>query len=210
MNSNHFKASSHRLVNLLALTLLLPLGAAASTKTCDPGTPTRDSHTWDFPSETTNLIEQMRSHAARVSRNAETLQSFGRSRQVSWQTHAAELTQVREGVNAMGTLLCRLQAIRHVALPWQQRTIDQILPRLAPLASRTEAAIEVLDDNRNSLFATDYAEHVNDIYGYASSISESVGALLEYAKLQDRLEQSKEELEGKLQQLNVVPPDKEG
>ena len=107
-------------------TPLLPALLAALAETRQPGTPTSEFETWDFPEEASSLIEQIRSHAAQASRNADRLRSFARSNQISWQSHAAELTQVRDHVNAMGKLHYRLQVIRHVALPWQQRAIDHI------------------------------------------------------------------------------------
>ena len=87
---------------LLAGTLLLPALLAASPEGCQPGTPTSKSDTWDFPEEASGLIEQIQSHAGQVSRNADRLQSFTRANGISWESHAVELTQVRDHVNAIG------------------------------------------------------------------------------------------------------------
>jgi hypothetical protein len=192
MNWNQLRNTTY----LLAGTLLLPVLLAASPEACQPGTPTSESDTWDFPEEASSLIEQIRSHAAQVNRNADTLQSLARSNQVSWHSHAAELTQVRDHVNSMGKLHCRLQVNRHVALPWQQRAIDHMTPKLVNLANRTETAIQVLNENQSTLFATNYTKQMAEMYELADEINDSLGAFLESAEMQQKLEQLEQNLPG--------------
>lgn len=230
MNTNNFKSSIHRWVNaaivtlepfrlaelaarlgrrwvnVVAVAVLLPAAATAAKKPCDPGAPTPASYTWDFPQETWRLFEQLKWHASQVSQQAEPLLSDAGAYRLSWQTHGDGLEQIRENVNAMGKLLCRLQVVRHRALPWQQKAIDRVLPGLVTLARHTEAAIETLNENRNRLFATDYAERVDTIYARAEWIGDSLDSFLEHARLEEKLQQTKDELEAKLQQLDVTPP----
>ena len=181
---------------LLAGTLLLPALLAASPEGCQPGTPTSKSDTWDFPEEASGLIEQIQSHAGQVSRNADRLQSFTRANGISWESHAVELTQVRDHVNAIGKLHCQLQVNRHVALPWQQRAIDYMTPKLVNLANLTEAAIQVLAENRSTLLATNYTRQTAEMYELADEINDSLGAFLESAEMRQKLERSEQNLPG--------------
>jgi hypothetical protein len=185
MNWNLLRNSTY----VLIAGLFLPVLLAASPERCEPGTATSESYTWDFPKEAFSLIEQVQSHAAQVSRNADRLQSLARSNQVSWQSHAGELTEAKQHINEIGELHCRLRLIRHVALPWQQQAIDHMTPKLVNLANSTEAAIQVLNDKQNTLFATNYRDHVAEMYEQADAINDSMGAFLEYADAHQRLEQ---------------------
>lgn len=68
----------------------------------------------------------------------------------------ANRVSVRTCVNAIGKRITRLQEIKHVAAPWQQQTIDSILPIAVDLAGRIQAAIERLNENQNYLWADVY------------------------------------------------------
>jgi hypothetical protein len=192
MNWNKLRNTTY----LLAGTLLLPALLAGSPETCQPDTSTSESDSWDYPEEASSVIEQIRSHAAEVNRNADTLQSFARSNQVSWHSHAVELAQVRDHVNAMGKLHCQLQVNRNVALPWQQKAIDHVTPKLVNLANLTETAIQVLAESPSTLFATNYTEQVAEMYELTDEINDSLGAFLESAEMRQKLEQLEQNLTG--------------
>ena len=142
---------------------------------------------WNFPSEASQLLKEIRSAAHQLTSNAENLKSFGPGG-VSWQRHADELMQIREQVNAVGERIQRLQAIRHVIAPWQREAVDSLTPMAVTLASRTEAAIGHLNDNRTYLWSETYQDHLKTLASRAGQMKTSVGLHLELAETQDKVE----------------------
>ena len=158
-------------------------GAAASVPACACASEAGD---WNFHSEASQLLKEIRSSAYRLTDNAQNLKAFPGG--VSWETHANELMLAREQVNAVGERILRLQAIRHALLPWQQRAVDSVTPMANALASRTEAAIGHLNDNRNHLWSETYQDHLKTLAFQAGRMNQSVGVHLEMAETQDKLE----------------------
>jgi len=146
------------------------------------------SQDWNFPGEASQLLKEIQSTAARLTDHAQTLKSHQLSG-VSRASHASELTSAKEHINAIGERLERLQAIRHAALPWQQRAIDSIVPVAANVATNTGAAIHQLNQNPNHLWAPVYREHLKTIADRASEIKKSVDLHLELASTQERLDE---------------------
>lgn len=56
------------------------------------------------------------------------------------------------------------------------------------VASRTEAAIRHLNDNRNHLWSETYQDHLKTLAWRAGRMKQSVGVHLEMAETQDKLE----------------------
>jgi hypothetical protein len=174
------------LVSLSAALLLVPGWLGAATKTCTAGAPTAESYTWDFAGEASELLERLQLHAAAISRETEGLELQGRFNGLSSQTHGEKLMQVRQDVNSMGKLLCRLHTIQREILPWQLKALERIEPGIRTLAANTEAAIEALNNNQNTLFASAYPNLVGQIREGSERLSDSVGTFREYAKVKEQ------------------------
>src|ERR1700745_857139 len=102
-----------------AMVLLPAASATAAMHECVTGRPTAASYTWNFRQEANNIFEDIQSDVSQVRYHAEQLQSFEFHPDLSWQSHADQLSQVKSGVNDMGDRLCRLETIRRVVAPWQ-------------------------------------------------------------------------------------------
>jgi hypothetical protein len=194
----------------VAALLLIPIAAMASNRKCEASAPTAESYTWEFPAEATILLGEIQAEAALVRQSADRLQSYARYYQVSPQSHAEQLDNVRRSVNIIGENLCRLQTIRHVTAPWQQRAIDHLYPSAAALARHVTAAISNLREKPHGLYVTDYENHIDSVYNYADSINASAEAFIEHAQLQDRLKEAREKLEVTIQSPNSAQESKEG
>jgi hypothetical protein len=142
---------------------------------------------WNFPSEASVLLKEIRSSAHRLSVNAAKMNSF-RHGGVSWHGHADELMLIREQINAVGERLQRLQAIRHAIAPWQQEAVDSVTPFAVTVASSTEAAIRHLNDNRKHLWSDSYQNHLKTVASQAEQMKKSVALHLELADTQDKVE----------------------
>lgn len=143
--------------------------------------------------EASQLLEEIQSIAHELNRDAARLESY-RGGGLSWQSHAYQLTLAKQHINSIGSRLEKLQAIRSAAAPWQQRAIDSIVPVAVQLASRTEDAINHLNENRGYLFAPVYTGHLSAIAGNADRMKQSVNVFLELARAQDRLDSLREKV----------------
>ncbi len=184
---------SKRMVYLPIRTLVLAslLSAPAASARTEPVT---GSANLQPGVEVSKLLKQIQSVALRLNRDADTLASFTRGQQVSWQSHAEQLARVKEHVNDMGAKLQRLQTLKRDALAWQERAIDTIQVSAVELARRTQAAIEQLNENRGYPGGS-YGEHVAAILERSDQIAESVNNFLEYSETQEKLNRLREKLE---------------
>ena len=153
---------------------------------------------WNFPSEATQLLKEIRSASIRLTNNATNLTSFAKVG-VSWQTHAAELTSAREQVNTIGERIGRLQEIRHMTEPEQQAAIDRITPVGVSLAAHTQAAIQHLRDNQRFLWAGEYTSHLNALADDGDRVSKFVGLHLDLENTQNKLDT----LRGQIDSLSI-------
>ena len=73
------------------------------------------------------------------------METYTRSN-VTWPSHSAQISQIKDHINKAGEILAQLQSARAEAQPWHQDTIDRITPVLKQLASDTEAIINHLNE----------------------------------------------------------------
>jgi signal transduction histidine kinase len=130
--------------------------------------------------EASDLLKQIQTQAVQLSNDSATLASFSRS-SLSRQSHAAYLNMVKQHINQTGRDLGRLEEIKSYAAPWQQQAINQLVPLAQQVASNTEAAINYLNENPNSLFAPTYAQTLEAIAGSASEMKDRVNDFLDIA-----------------------------
>jgi hypothetical protein len=183
-----------RVVGTTIGVLLLAGSLMASAPAGSPDRIAVDASTWDFQREASNLLGDVRMLSGELRKDADRLESFKRSN-VSSLAHGDQLARVKEHINAMGDRLERLQEIRHVTAPWQQQAIDRMLPAAVEVASRTQAAIEHLNENGNYLFAPTYRDHLSTIAEQARTLDASARNFVEYGDTQERLDQLQQELE---------------
>lgn len=161
-----------------------PRGSASSVATCQ-------AEDWNFQAEASRLLKEVQSTASLLARDAEALHWYARS--ISWSSHVNQVNTVKNHINTMGKHLERLQAIRHVATPWQQQAIQSVMPSALILAEHTEAAIERLNDRGKPLWDEEYMNHLRGISGRSGQVKQAIDLHLEMANTQDRLERLREQ-----------------
>lgn len=139
--------------------------------------------------QVSNLLQQARTSAVQLKDDSVHMESYARSK-VTWNTHAQQISQIKEHINKSGEILAKLHDARDNAEPWQQNAIDEITPRLKDLASNTEAIIDELNGKKqtwhpeytsylksNAETATDLANLIRDHieYGEAKARTERIG-----------------------------------
>lgn len=182
-----------RKFNYTAIAALLLASSAFAAPARQSRSVAAEGPGWNFQKEASDTLRDVQVLTAKLSLDAERLESFSRS-QLSWQSHAHQLSLVREHVNQIGERLERLQEIRHLTSPWQQQAIDGIVPVAVELATGTEAAIGHLNKDKGHLFAPAYADHLSTISDRADEVKESVNTFLEFAETQQKLDQLQEKI----------------
>jgi hypothetical protein len=148
---------------------------AAVAPVCMAGQPTAASYTWDFKGEAKTIFEDIQYDAQRASDDADMLQSFTRSPDLSWQTSADELNQLSDAIDDIGAKLCRLEAIRRGVAPQQQRTIDLISAEGRLMAYHAQSAYNFVTTHSEELWHTTYRDDVTNLYNEAKALTRSVG-----------------------------------
>ena len=171
-------------------TLVLAGSLSASNSGALPALtlPKGETNCWDFKAEASDLLREIQARSGELKADAGTLKTFTWGSQLSWQTHASQLRLIRDHINMMGDRLERLQAISHVAAPWQQQAISRIVPIGVDLASHTEAAFKHLNENRGYLFSPAYTGHLAAISDRADDMKDWVDTFLDLPRIQQELD----------------------
>jgi hypothetical protein len=140
--------------------------------------------------DVSSLFEEARTTAAQLRRDAMTMETYTRSN-VSWRSHSAQISQIKDHINRAGEILSQLQSARAEAQPWHQDTIDRITPVLKQLASDTEAIINHLNENPNRLRDPGYMQYLKSNAQSASELSGAVGNVVDYDNTRTRMEELK-------------------
>ena len=166
----------------LAMGLFAVPAGAATVHECPAGQPTAASYTWNFHQEANNIFGEIQSDARQALDHAANLQSF-EVEDVNWQTQAEQLSQVKAEINDMGRKLCRLETIRQVTAPWQQKTIDRIAATIRLMAGNTRDAIVFGNSHQDQLWVPTFGAYVNNLYQEAGTLRRSTGNAVEYARV---------------------------
>jgi hypothetical protein len=139
------------------------------------GQPTAASYTWDFKGEARTIFEGIQADARQAAENADTLASFERGPEVSWQSNEVYLAQLSAAIDDIGTRLCRLEAIRRVVTPGQQREIDLISAEGRLMAMHAQEAFNFGKSHFENLRLDPYRNDVTNLYNEANALTHSLG-----------------------------------
>jgi hypothetical protein len=143
---------------------------------------------WYYVDRSSALLRDLQEVAAKLNRDAETLNSFQRPSQMSWESHAHYLNLVRGLINEAGTMLRELQGMRHASAPWQQDAIDRVTPVAVDVAKHTETAIKHLNENRRSILFTEYQNRVQMLTDSSVEMKTRIDNILDYADTRQELQ----------------------
>ena len=163
----------------------IPAGAATAlvAHACVLGKPTAASYTWDFKGETNAIFKDIQADARNALDHADELQSIDRSPEETWQSQSFELNDLKGEINDIENRLCRLETIRRVVAPWQQREIDRIAVTGRLMANNAQDAILFVDAHQNGLWVGAYRHYLDNLYNEAKSLTRSVGNAVEFSSV---------------------------
>jgi hypothetical protein len=158
---------------------------AAPVHECVTGQPTAQSYTWNFQREADGIFEDIHNDAGQVADRAATLQRDVTETNLIWESHGDTLMGLKASVNDMADKLCRLQAIRRVLSPWQQKTVDRINTEVRLMVDNAQDAITFSDANPSDLWSPTYSAYVNNLYHEANTLDHSTADAVRYARVQN-------------------------
>lgn len=147
-----------------------------------------------FDSEqVSKLLSEAKTTAFQLKEDAGIMESFTRMN-VSWQSHAAAINQIKDHINALGQQAMKLKAARDTASPWQKAAIDRINPFLDELGGYTTAVIEHINgDKRHTL--EEYKDYLEANADYASDLAAMIGDFVDYGNSRQRVDRLGTKLE---------------
>jgi len=169
-------------------TVLVLLGALATPtmfSTTATGTPNYTAAI--YAAQASELLQEVRSLAAKVSHNTDRLAVSMGSNQLHWMSHTSYLNQAKDGINEIGERLETLKELRHSVHPWQQQAIDRIHASSLSAARHTDSALRYLNDNQSWLLAPSYKDDVSAIQAHTEDVRNTANDFLNYAETKERL-----------------------
>ncbi len=162
---------------------VVPAAAATheSAHECVAGKPTAASYTRDFKGEANAIFRDVQVDAQQALSHADRLRSFTEDPNLGWETHASQLEGLKDDINDIGAKLCRLETIRRVLAPWQQREIDQMATTVRLMADNAQDAIQFVSAKQDELWLGTYQKYLNNIDDEAESLTRSVTNAVEFA-----------------------------
>jgi hypothetical protein len=140
------------------------------------------------------LLSEAKTMAFQLKEDAVAMEGFTRMN-VSWESHAVAINQIRDHVNALEKQETKLKEARSAAAPWQRTAIDRIVPYLDELEGYTSAVIERINEQPKRLFTDDYKDFLQANADYATDLSAMIGDFVDYGKTRDRMEHLGNKLE---------------
>ena len=140
------------------------------------------------------LLSEAKTLAFQVKEDAASMEAFTRM-DLSWESHAIAITQIREHVNALGRQADKLREARPEASPWQRKAIDGIQPFIDELGGYTAAVIEHLNAQPRRLFTPEYKDFLEANADYSGDLAKMIADYVDYGKTKDRLQDLSEKLE---------------
>jgi hypothetical protein len=183
-----------RMIVILLAVALLGTGSVFASSPAPLGASETDDLAY-LSGRASMLLGEIQKESAELSRHADTLGTFARSPQYSWQSHAHYLDRVKGHINAVGERTAELQQIRYAVLPWQERAITEVTSHAAQVAASTQAAIVYLNENKGRHFVPEYRSHLTAIADSSENMKQTVDKFLDYEKTQQKFQRLQNELE---------------
>src|SRR5579864_40971 len=108
--------------------------------------------------EISTLLSEAKSESIELREDAEKMEAFTRS-QVSWESFAAKINEIKDHVNKTGELLAKLNQVHETGSSWQKQAIDHITPALKELAENTKLTIEYLNENKKVMHSSELEDY---------------------------------------------------
>ncbi len=155
--------------------------SAPATHACAVGKPTAASYTWDFKGEANVIFQEVEADARQVMNQADRLQSFEMDPNISRETQAILLNDMKQEINYIEAKLCRLGTIRRVLAPWQRKVVDEIASTAPLMVDNETDAIELCNHTPQELKFPIFWRYSKNLYDESRTLTRSAGDAVKFA-----------------------------
>ena len=135
----------------------------------------------DNPS-VTGQLNDARVIVNKIKKDAVQMQSYARANGLSWESHAAVLSGMKDDVNKLQANMRGLQSHRTIASPWQQDAIDRITSLANDLANTMNATINQLNNGKSRPTAPPYPEYLKQNARIVSDLADEINGTIDYGQ----------------------------
>ena len=143
--------------------------------------------------QVSKLLSETKTMAFQLKEDAVTMESYTRMN-VSWESHAAAINQIKDHINALGRQVAKLKEAKSTGSRWQQTAIDRITPFLDELAGYTYAVIEHINGQVKHTPA-EYKDYLEANADYATDLAAMIADFVDYGNSKDRMQRLADKLE---------------
>lgn len=133
--------------------------------------------------ESRQTLESMLDSVGQVRAEASRLLALTRSSLNDPESYASQMDMIKDNFNVLNRELQTLQKDRAHLAPWEQKTLDQVVPLLKETSEATTKAIDYYNQHRNNLISPTYRAEADQIYEHAVQADQKLGESLKLAKL---------------------------
>ncbi len=141
-----------------------------------------------------NLLDQVKSHAALASSDAAMLTGYTRSA-VAPESHGEQLNLIKKHVNNLLRDASAMKDMRHEGSPWQQEAIDRIEPLLPLMAAHLTATITHFNENRKAVRMKPYRDYVAANERMLADASKLISTFADYSEAKFKADELEKNLE---------------
>ncbi len=144
--------------------------------------------------EIPELFQNAKSSANQLKADTAQMETFTRSK-ATWQSHAAQISSVREHINRTGQIVAELEEVRHTAEPWHHEAIDRVTNNLKEMASNTTSIIDHLNQSPSHLWDPAYKEYLTSNAELADKLAKLIADAVEYDTTRAKIQILQEKLD---------------
>jgi hypothetical protein len=139
------------------------------------------------------FLAQARSEAIQLQQTAEEMNTL-KFPQISWQTQADKLEELKIHVNNLGEFVVRMQSVE-VPSPSQEQAIRDITPMVEQLAANTTMTIYHLDASRDSYVFSSFPEYVDANAELATNVAQMISDYVAFDEARQKAKEFSDELQ---------------
>lgn len=191
-----YQRSFPSLAVLMGLLLLSwPMSSTAATQLSARTTQTPQQSTKPDSKDVSDLLDEAKSQANKLKMDASDMEAFTHS-DLSWQTQAAKINDVKADVNAVSQTLTKLKNEEEMASAWQRMAIQRIRPLLQELVTNTTAVIDHLNKDRGrNLNSQEHKDMLKMNAELSANLSTVIDDFVDYGKTKNRFYELRQKLE---------------
>jgi hypothetical protein len=144
--------------------------------------------------EMNQLLVDVKTEVVQLKNDAADLDAFAKSN-LSWQSRAFKIENIKTHVNNSGKLLAKLKDAEANASRWQQTAIQRIEPLMKDLDDNMERTIKYLNANQSKVHFSEYKEYVKANYEVAADLEALIRDFVAYGEAKQKMERLGERLE---------------